>query len=261
MSDAELKTAARDLASLIRQSSHAVAFTGAGLSTESGIPDFRSPGGLWTQNKPIPFQAFMASREARTEAWRRKFVMDESFRSAAPGRGHRVLSAMARAGRLAGIITQNIDNLHQDSGVAADRLVELHGNGSYATCLACARRYELVWVRERFDVQGGTAPDCEACGGPVKSATISFGQAMPEKEMQRATRWTLESDLFICIGSSLVVYPAAGLPIAAKQNGARLVIVNREETPLDDIADLVVPAEIGPLLMAVATELGLGLDC
>jgi len=261
MSDAELKTAARDLASLIRQSSHAIAFTGAGLSTESGIPDFRSPGGLWTQNKPIPFQAFMASREARTEAWRRKFVMDESFRSAAPGRGHRVLSAMARSGRLAGIITQNIDNLHQDSGVPAGRLVELHGNGSYATCLACARRYELDWVRERFDALGGEAPDCEACGGPVKSATISFGQAMPEKEMQRATRWTLESDLFICIGSSLVVYPAAGLPIAAKQNGARLVIVNREETPLDDIADLVVPAEIGPLLMAVAAELGLGLDC
>lgn len=261
MSDAELKTAARDLASLIRQSSHAIAFTGAGLSTESGIPDFRSPGGLWTQNKPIPFQAFMASRDARTEAWRRKFVMDESFQSAVPGRGHRVLSAMARAGRLAGIITQNIDNLHQDSGVAADRLVELHGNGSYATCLACARRYELAWVRERFDALGGAAPDCEACGGPVKSATISFGQAMPEKEMQRATRWTLESDLFICFGSSLVVYPAAGLPIAAKQNGARLVIVNREETPLDDIADLVVPAEIGPLLMTVATELGLRLDC
>jgi NAD-dependent deacetylase len=261
MSDAELKTAAGDLASLIRQSSRAVAFTGAGISTESGIPDFRSPGGLWTQNKPIPFQAFMASREARAEAWRRKFVMDESFRSAAPGRGHRVLSTMVRTGRLVGIITQNIDNLHQDSGVAGDRLVELHGNGSYATCLSCARRYELAWVRERYDALGGEAPDCEACGGPVKSATISFGQAMPEREMQKATGWTLASDLFICIGSSLVVYPAAGLPIAAKQNGARLVIVNREETPLDDIADLVVAAEIGPLLMEVAAELGLGLDC
>ncbi len=261
MTEAELKTAAGDLASLIRQSSRAIAFTGAGLSTESGIPDFRSPGGLWTQNKPIPFQAFMASREARTEAWRRKFVMDESFRSAAPSRGHRVLAAMARTGRLAGIITQNIDNLHQDSGVPAGQLVELHGNGTFATCLHCARRYELGWVRQRYDALGGAAPDCEACGGPVKSATISFGQAMPEREMQRATDWTFASDLFICIGSSLVVYPAAGLPVAAKQNGARLVIVNREETPLDDLADLVVAAEIGPLLMEVAAELALGVDC
>lgn len=261
MSDAELKTAAGDLASLIRQSSRAVAFTGAGISTESGIPDFRSPGGLWTQNKPIPFQAFMASRAARTEAWRRKFVMDDSFRKAAPNMGHRVLAAMVRAERLTGIITQNIDNLHQDSGVPAGRLVELHGNGSYATCLACARRFELDWVRERYDALGGEAPDCEACGGPVKSATISFGQAMPEKEMRRATDWTFGSDLFICIGSSLVVYPAAGLPTAAKENGARLVIVNREETPLDDIADRVIAAEIGPLLLEVAAELGLGVDC
>jgi NAD-dependent deacetylase len=261
MMEAELKTAAGDLASLIRQSSRAVAFTGAGLSTESGIPDFRSPGGLWTQNKPIPFQAFMASREARNEAWRRKFVMDESFRNARPGRGHRVLAAMARAGTLAGIITQNIDNLHQDSGVPEGRLVEIHGNGTYATCLACARRYELAWVRQRYDALGQAAPDCEACGGPVKSATISFGQAMPEREMQTASDWSLASDLFICLGSSLVVYPAAGLPIAARQNGARLVIINREETPLDDIADLVVPAEIGPFMTEVAAELDLAVDC
>lgn len=261
MTDDELKTASADLASLFRESSRAVAFTGAGLSTESGIPDFRSPGGLWTQNKPIPFEAFMTSRAARTEAWRRKFVMDESFRNAQPSQGHRVLAALARAGRLDGIITQNIDNLHQDSGVAAGQLIELHGNGTYATCLACGRRYELAWVRERYDALGGEAPDCEACGGPVKSATISFGQAMPEAAMRLATEWTLGADLFLAIGSSLVVYPAAGLPIAASRNGARLVIVNREPTPLDDLADLVIAAEIGPLMTALAKELDLPIVC
>jgi NAD-dependent deacetylase len=261
MTDADMKTAAGDLASLVRQSSRAIAFTGAGLSTECGIPDFRSPGGLWSKNKPIPFQAFVSSREARTEAWRRKFVMDESFRNAVPGKGHQALAAMVRGGRLAGVITQNIDNLHQDSGLADTELVELHGNGSYATCLACARRYELAWVRERYEALGGEAPDCAACGGPVKSATISFGQAMPEAEMRRALRWSLECDLFISIGSSLVVYPAAGLPESAKQNGAKLVIVNREETPLDEMADRVIAADIGPFFDEVARELGLTPVC
>ncbi|QCI68860.1 SIR2 family NAD-dependent protein deacylase [Phreatobacter stygius] len=246
--DAELKTAATDLASLVRQSSRALAFTGAGLSTECGIPDFRSPGGLWTKNKPIPFEAFVSSRAARTEAWRRKFVMDESFKAAVPGRGHRALAAMVRAGRLAGIVTQNIDNLHQVSGVPDDRLVELHGNGTYATCLDCARRYELTWVKAAFDAGGGAAPDCTACGGPVKAATISFGQAMPEDKMRLALDWSVEADLFIAIGTSLVVHPAAGLPVAAKRSGARLVIINREATPLDEIADLVISADIGTLL-------------
>lgn len=255
MTDAELKTATDALASLVRQASHTVAFTGAGLSTECGIPDFRSPGGLWTQNKPIPFQAFMASRQARTEAWRRKFTMDDSYRGAAPGRGHRALVQLMRAGLLDWVITQNIDNLHQVSGLPEDRLVEIHGNGSYATCLACARRYELGWVRERFEASG-EAPDCADCGGVVKSATISFGQAMPERQMRRATGWSLSCDLFIAIGSSLVVYPAAGLPVAAKENGATLVIVNREETPLDRSADLVIRADIGTVLERVARELG-----
>lgn len=253
--DAELKTQVDDLASLIRQASRAVAFTGAGLSTEAGIPDFRSPGGLWTQNKPIPFDAFLASREARNEAWRRKFAMDGRFAAAVPGRGHRALARWVAAGRLVGIITQNIDNLHQHSGVPPDRLIELHGNGSYAHCLDCRQRYELTWVRSRFEAAGGLAPDCEACGGPVKSATISFGQAMPEAEMRQALRWTLASDLFLAIGSSLVVYPAAGLPASAKQAGARLVIVNNEETPLDDLADLVIRADIGTVLEAAGERL------
>ncbi|QCK87207.1 NAD-dependent deacetylase [Phreatobacter aquaticus] len=257
--DGEWTPAIADLASLVRQSSCAVAFTGAGLSTESGIPDFRSPSGLWTKNKPIPFDAFVADRAVRNEAWRRKFVMDESFRNALPGRGHRVLAAMAAAGHLTGIITQNIDNLHQDSGVGDQHLVELHGNGSYATCLECRHRYELDWVRARYEAAGNVAPDCSACGGPVKSATISFGQAMPEAEMRRALDWSLTSDLFLAIGSSLVVHPAAGLPVAARRNGAKLVIINREPTPLDEIADLVISADIGDVLSRLADSLDLPL--
>jgi NAD-dependent deacetylase len=187
------------LSALLADSLRTVAFTGAGISTECGIPDFRSPGGLWTQNRPIPFDEFLASREARNEAWRRKFAMEERFQAAKPGRGHRALASLAERGKLAALITQNIDNLHQLSGVPAQTIIELHGNGSYATCLKCAERYELDWVKERFTVSGGLAPDCAACSGPVKSATISFGQPMPEEQMRRAQAATLSADLFVVI--------------------------------------------------------------
>ena len=236
------------LAALLAGSRRAVAFTGAGISTECGIPDFRSPGGLWTQNRPIPFDEFVANREARNEAWRRKFAMEEKFQVAKPGRGHRALASLAARGKLAALITQNIDNLHQLSGIPAGKIIELHGNGSYATCLDCGERFELDWVKERFTASGGLAPDCIACSGPVKSATISFGQAMPEQQMRRAQSATLSSDLFLVIGSSLVVWPAAGFPALAKRNGARLVILNREPTELDEIADLVVHEDIGDTL-------------
>ncbi|HRF09989.1 MAG TPA: Sir2 family NAD-dependent protein deacetylase [Xanthobacteraceae bacterium] len=241
-------TAIRHLQALVRDSRRAVAFTGAGISTESGIPDFRSPGGLWTKNRPIDFSDFLASQEMRDEAWRRKFAMEDSFRAAKPGRGHRALSKLLHDGKLSAVITQNIDNLHQVSGIPADKVIELHGNGSYATCLDCGTRYELDWVKERFDRAGGTAPDCTACGGRVKSATISFGQSMPEEPMRQAEIETLAADLFIAIGSSLVVWPAAGFPLRAKRNGARLAILNREATDLDDIADLVIRDDIGDVL-------------
>lgn len=241
-------TAIHYLQEFIRDSRRAVAFTGAGISTESGIPDFRSPGGLWTKNRPIEFSDFLASKEMRDEAWRRKFAMEDSFRAAKPGRGHRALSKLLHDGKLSAVITQNIDNLHQVSGIPADRVIELHGNGSYATCLDCGTRYELDWVRERFDQANGEAPDCSGCGGPVKSATISFGQAMPEAPMRQAEIETMAADLFIAIGSSLVVWPAAGFPVRAKQNGARLAILNREPTDLDDIADLVIRDDIGDVL-------------
>src|SRR5262249_43445068 len=150
--------------------------TGAGISTECGIPDFRSPGGLWTQNRPIGFDDFLASQEMRDESWRRRFVMDPQFRSAKPGRGHRALAMLHRIGKTPAVITQNIDNLHQASGVAADCVIELHGNTTYATCLSCEKRFELDWVKEKYDAAGGRAPDC-ACGGYIKTATVSFGQA------------------------------------------------------------------------------------
>ncbi len=242
------KSAIERLSELFASSERAVAFTGAGISTESGIPDFRSPGGLWNKTFPIPYDEFISSREMRNEAWRRKFAMEETFRAAKPGRGHRALARLVERGKLSAVITQNIDNLHQQSGIPSEKVIELHGNGSYATCLDCSERYELDWVRQRFESTNGMVPDCPACQGPVKAATISFGQSMPEAAMQKAQEETAEADLFLAIGSSLVVWPAAGFPAMAKKNGARLVILNREPTELDPLADLVSRDDIGDVL-------------
>ncbi len=252
--DGDLKGAQARLSELLDGAKSAVAFTGAGISTECGIPDFRSPGGLWTKNQPIPFDVFLAHKEARDEAWRRKFALEEAFGNAKPGRGHRALARLLAQGRLSGIITQNIDGLHQASGVPDDALVELHGNGTYATCLECGTRYDLDWVRERFEASDGEAPDCPHCGGPVKAVTISFGQAMPEREMARADVLTRQADLFIVIGSSLVVFPAAGFPLQAKRGGAKLAILNREATDFDELADMVAHLEIGDVLAPFASD-------
>jgi NAD-dependent deacetylase len=244
----DLKTAHDRLQELIGAARVVLPFTGAGISTECGIPDFRSPGGIWTKMQPIPYDAFVASREMRDESWRRRFVMEEQFGAARPGRGHLALASLYRAGKVPAVITQNIDNLHQASGIAADHVVELHGNTTYATCLDCAKRYELGWVRQRFDAEGGKAPDCPGCGGYIKTATVSFGQPMPQDAMRRAEELTTGCDLLLSIGSSLVVWPAAGFPLMAKRNGARLVIINRDPTDFDDVADLVVRQDIGSAL-------------
>ena len=240
-----------ELKRAIEEAHRIVAFTGAGISTESGIPDFRSPGGIWTKMAPIYFDDFISSDEMRREAWRRKFAMDESFAKAMPNKGHMALAKLVDEGRISHIITQNIDNLHQDSGVPDEKVIELHGNTTYAKCLDCRKRYELAPLRVAFE-ETGEAPVCDACGGYVKTATISFGQAMPEEEMIRAEEATLTCDLFLAIGSSLQVYPAAGFPILAKRNGARLVILNRDPTDLDPYADLVIHDEIGRTLGPVA---------
>ena len=237
------------LVRLIERAKRAVVFTGAGISTESGIPDFRSPGGIWTQMAPIYFDEFVASEEARRETWRRRFAMEGIFKAAEPNRGHRAVDALVRRGKVAAVITQNIDGLHQASGIPAGKIVELHGNTTYATCLDCDERYEIADLRAMFE-RDGAVPPCNKCLGHVKTATVSFGQAMPVLAMQRAEEETLAADLCIVLGSSLVVYPAAGFPELAKRNGAALAIVNREPTPLDHIADLVLHRPIGDTMGA-----------
>jgi NAD-dependent deacetylase len=224
-----------------------VVFTGAGISTESGIPDFRSPGGVWSKTTPIDYQAFISSEDARRESWRHRIEINRDIVCAQPNRGHRAVAGLVRLGKVSAVITQNIDGLHQKSGIPESKVIELHGNTTYARCLNCGTRYELAPLVERFQ-QDETLPVCRRCGGIIKTATISFGQAMPEEAMQRAHLATLKCDLFVVVGSSLAVYPAAGFPVIAKENGVRLVILNRAPTDFDSLADLVLHAEIGPTL-------------
>jgi len=237
------------LARMIGNARRVVLFSGAGISTESGIPDFRSPGGMWSKMAPIDFSEFMSSEKARRESWRRRFAQDEVFRNAAPNRGHRAVAELIHDGKASSVITQNIDGLHQESGIPAAQVIELHGNTMFAHCLECGQRYEIEDLRVDFE-RDNIVPHC-ACGGFVKTATISFGQSMPVAAMQRAEQETLACDLFIAIGSSLVVYPAAAFPELAKRSGAQLVIINREPTGLDGIADLVLNRPIGETLGTV----------
>jgi len=250
----ESESPRRELARMIAGAKRTVIFTGAGMSTESGIPDFRSPGGVWSRMKPITFDEFVNSEEKRREAWTRAFSGVAGWVGASPNAGHMAIAQWVAQKRVSSVITQNVDNLHQDSGVPVERVIELHGNASYATCLDCGLRHELEVLKQSF-LGAGEIPSCRDCGGIVKSATISFGQAMPEAMMQRARTETLACDLFVVLGSSLVVYPAAGFPIMAARNGARLAIVNREPTDQDEFTDLVINDEIGPVLSAVAATL------
>lgn len=240
---------ADELGEELRRASRIVVFTGAGISTESGIPDFRSPGGVWSRMKPIYFQEFVGSEAKRREAWARVFSGAAGWVGKEPNAGHHAVAQLVAGGKASAVITQNVDNLHQASGVPETHVIELHGNASYATCLSCGLRHELDELRPVF-IDRGEIPTCRACGELVKTATISFGQQMPEEPMMRADQETHMCDLFLVLGSSLVVTPAAHFPVKAKRNGARLVIVNREETPLHAIADLVLNTDIGPTLTA-----------
>ena len=235
------------LAAMIEDARRVVVFTGAGISTESGVPDFRSPGGVWSKMKPIYFDEFVSSLDRRREAWTRTFAGTAGWVGAKPNVGHAAVARLVAAGKASSVITQNVDNLHQDSGVPADQVIELHGNASYATCLECGLRHEFALLKAPF-LEQGVLPACRSCGGVVKTATISFGQPMPSGPMERAEEETLACDLFLVLGSSLVVYPAAGFPLLAKRNGARLAIVNREATDQDGYADLVLHDEIGPVM-------------
>ena len=235
---------------MIDEARRVVVFTGAGISTESGVPDFRSPGGVWSKMKPIYFDEFVGNEARRREAWGRTFAGTAGWTGAKPNAGHAAVARLVASGKVSSVITQNVDNLHQDSGVPADRVIELHGNASYAKCLDCGLRHEYAPLKAPF-LEQGIVPVCRSCGGLLKSATISFGQPMPQEPMARAENETLACDLFLVLGSSLVVYPAAGFPLLAKRNGARLVIVNREATDQDGYADLVLHDEIGPAMSEV----------
>ena len=247
--------ATRALADRLRAAQRAVVFTGAGVSTESGIPDFRSPGGLWSPIKPITYQQFVADEGLRREAWTRAFSGVARGTGSPPNDGHRAVAALMTAGKVSTVITQNVDNLHQDGGADPGRVIELHGNAGYAACLDCGLRHELTELKGPF-VEEGRIPACRDCGGLVKTAVISFGQALPKAAWSRAEDETLAADLFLVLGSSLTVRPAAELPRMAWEVGVPLVIVNREPTPLDHLAALVLREEIGPLMKAAVAEIG-----
>lgn len=242
------------IARYLSESHRAVAFTGAGISTESGIPDFRSPGGIWSRYQPVMFQDFLASEAARRQYWRMKKEGYHELRGAKPNAGHHALASLESAGKLLALITQNIDGLHQDAG--SRRVLELHGTSRYCLCLECHARYDPDVIQERLEA-GLEIPLCDKCGGFLKSATISFGQALPHEVLSEAIELCNKTDMILAIGSSLVVEPAASLPLQAKQNGARLVIINKTATPLDDLADVVLREPIGESLTLVVRHLGL----
>ena len=241
------------LTDLVRMARRAVAFTGAGISTESGIPDFRSPGGLWSRHTPVMYDEFMRSDKARIESWKLSAAMYRECSAARPNDGHLAIAELQRRGHIAAVITQNVDGLHQDAG--SDPVIELHGTNRMAACQHCWTTWPYTDILARWE-RGEAAPACELCGGPIKSKTISFGQAMPEDEMRVAADITLQADLYIAIGSSLVVEPAASFPRHAKRAGASLVILNNQPTPLDDIADLIICEPIGATMRTLLQRLG-----
>ncbi len=245
----EIDNKVGELAQLISRSKAVVFFTGAGISTESGIADFRSPGGIWSRIKPIQFQDFVSDPDIRLEDWRRRFHFQAEFDQAGPNEGHLAVAEITSSSRGMGVITQNIDGLHQRSGVHDDDIIEIHGNGTRASCLECGTPMTLQCAK-RIIEESGLPPNCERCGGIVKADVISFGQPMPAEKMARAEQMAASCDLFVVLGSSLVVQPAAALPVVAKSSRARLVIVNREPTPLDELADLAIHASIGAIMKA-----------
>jgi NAD-dependent deacetylase len=243
-----------EFAARIKDSKAIVFFTGAGISTESGVPDFRSPGGVWSKYQPVYLQDFLTSEAARVQHWRLKKATYELFKTVEPNIGHHAIREFEQRGQLLGLITQNIDGLHKLAGVSDAKLVELHGTDRLVTCLKCGKRYEPADVYENLGEEF-TAPTCGKCGGFLKSANVSFGQSMPAEAMQRAQVWSEQAEVFIVIGSSLQVQPAASFPVIAKRSGALLAIINRDETPIDEIADFIHRGAIGEFFERLNTML------
>lgn len=243
----ELEACAQ-VAEWLRSVGHAVAFTGAGISTESGIPDFRSPQGVWATSQPVYYDEFVSSAEKRKEYWRQKSLCHRDFAGSRPNQGHQVLAKWEREGRLQAVITQNIDGLHQDAG--SRRVLELHGTARFVACLSCEARFDADPLVQQF-LADECVPNCPECGGLLKHATVSFGQLLPEEVVNEAYEEARASDLLLAMGSSLVVTPAAHIPALARQTGARLVLINRDPTPLDVMADVIIRDTIGPTLAAI----------
>jgi NAD-dependent deacetylase len=242
----------REIAHLLSSARSTVVLTGAGISTESGIPDFRSPGGVWSKYRTVYFDEYLASADGRYEYWRQKCEMHREFGPAQPNSGHQVLAHWEAAGRIRGVITQNIDGLHQLAG--SQRVLELHGTARQAACLDCSAHFDIEPFVAQF-LAHDRVPDCPQCGGRLKHATISFGQMLQPDVIMEATRWSRDADLMFAIGSSLVVTPAADLPRISKQHRGRLVIINRDPTPLDPLADARLYGSIGDSLAAIDHEL------
>jgi NAD-dependent deacetylase len=247
------------IAQWITESKRTVAFSGAGLSTESGIPDFRSPGGVWDRYNPedFYFQNFLASEAAREKYWQMATEMYEPMKKAQPNLAHLAIAEMEKLGKLDCVITQNIDGLHFKAGNSEEKVIQLHGTAMYVSCLNCGKKYDRDEIQERLR-KGLKVPYCDDCHGPLKPATISFGQSMPERETQEAYHRSSLCDLFIVIGSSLVVQPAASMPLVAKRNGAKLVIINRDPTPYDDMADSVIHGQAGPTMASIMEKVKKG---
>lgn len=237
------------LADWIKESKRVIVFTGAGVSTESGVPDFRSPGGIWDRFDPkeMTFQKFLSSQDSRRKYWELFHICWKEFDGVQPNRAHQVIEILEEYGKLSGVITQNVDGLHQMAGNSPDKVWELHGTIWKIRCLSCDHQYPWQMAFKKME-RGEEVRECEKCGGLLKPATIAFGQSLPEETFNQAYKETLKCDLFLCIGSSLVVYPAARLPQVAKSKGTPLVIINREPTPLDSMADLIIHGQAGEIM-------------
>ncbi len=259
-----MKALVDQVAEWIAGSGKVVVFAGAGLSTESGIPDFRSPGGVWDRYDPedFYFQNFLASEASREKYWQMATEMYDPMKKALPNQAHLAIAELETLGKLDCVITQNIDGLHHKAGNSEEKILELHGTAMYVSCLSCKQRYDRDEIQERIR-SGVKAPRCDTCGGLLKPATISFGQSMPERETQEAYQRSAACDLFIVVGSSLVVQPAASMPVVAKRGGAKLVIINRDETPLDSMADVVIHSQAGATMGSILDEVRkkLGVAC
>ena len=235
------------LSDLIGEAKSIVILTGAGISTESGVPDFRSPGGLWEQFRIVEYDEYISSEEARIEDWHRRFYMADQIGQVEPNIGHTKIADWINMGKCECLVTQNVDGLHHRGGAPLDKIIEIHGNATTASCISCGEQHSIELCRTLFEATG-ESPKCQACDGLVKADIVMFGETMPVKKTAAAFKIAESADLFIAIGTSLVVNPAAGLPLHAKHNGSKFAIINRDSTELDRFADCVVNSEIGTVM-------------